>query len=749
MATTDQQKIELTYWKNQAQPKEGELYTDDLFPPGQNSLMGLDSSGNPIDKDAYTNANGKYIIPSKIEFLRASEIFKDARYVLISDKMDADDIVQGELEDTYFLFSIQNLCKVPANINKIFKTKLMNPDGYYELILNIDGKPQIVIVDDYLPVNKDTKKLIYAQSKKNELWVSLLEKAWAKVNGGYANIIGGTPKDALEFLTSFNSLTFETESKDKDDLPEYKIEIVKHLQAADKNTSIISCTTSSKGNADNFGLIKGYTYSMLDFYHIEKSDGNKEYLFKLKNPWSKGEWNGDWSDKSALWDDKAKGQVGFTDKEDGIFFMNDTDFFTHFTHVEICYLLYDGVAVNYTLEGEEKNKNGIVFNIITEKDGFISVAVLKKNWRIYREIKDKKLPTHISIVKYDPNCNERLSTFLDYNGTYELYNTCTMNLPITKGNYLIYVYRDIKHAEFTPDDKLDIKIICSSAFKHAQMCYDERDKGFPLLQNIILQAEFHENNYDPSKCEAFHLDSNQIRGNGIGHVIYCIETPGYFLVYTASRKKMNNYVFLSPAIEDRVNKFTKTVASGRYLVFLGLMTTTESDYSFKIFNKAYTTNREVTEEFDTNEIDLKLYTDINNDIKNPNVQEKKIQSLENCKKERYYDVGNEAIVKKSLDEIKKEYGDYINLLDDVPGDDQDSNLEWVVIKGEYVIYVGQINKDGKREGKGLLINPTNIFAGEFKNDLPNGKGYSFNGNKEKLYYYIYVNGKRKGNKVTA
>ena len=211
---------------------------------------------------------------------------------------------------------------------------------------------------------------------------------------------------------------------------------------------------------------------------------------------------------------------------------------------------------------------------------------------------------------------------------------------------------------------------------------------------------------------------------------------------------MNNYVFLSPAIADDVNTFTKTVASGRYLVFLGLMTTTTSDYSFKIFNRAYTTNRDVTEEFDTNEIDLKLYTDINNDIKNPNVKEKKIQSLENCKKERYYDVGNEAIVKKSLDEIKKEYGDYINLLDDVPGDDQDSNLQWVVIKGEYVIYVGQINKDGKREGKGLLINPTNIFAGEFKNDLPNGKGYSFNANKEKLYYYIYVNGKRKGNKVT-
>ena len=32
------------------------------------------------------------------------------------------------------------------------------------------------------------------------------------------------------------------------------------------------------------------------------------------------------------------------------------------------------------------------------------------------------------------------------------------------------------------------------------MSYDYRDKGFPLLKNIILQAEFTENNKDPDKA---------------------------------------------------------------------------------------------------------------------------------------------------------------------------------------------------------------------------------------------------------
>ena len=296
---------------------------------------------------------------------------------------------------------------------------------------------------------------------------------------------------------------------------------------------------------------------MLDFYHIEKSDGNKVYLFKLRNPWSKGEWNGDWSDKSSLWDDKTKNQVGFVDKEDGIFFMNDDDFFKYFTHVEICYLLYAATSITYTLEGEEKNKNGNVFNIVTEKDGFLSVSVSRKNWRLDRSIKNKMLPTHISVVKYDPNATKRLKTFSDYNGNFESFRMCAINVSLEKGNYLIYVYRDLDHAEFTPDDKLDIKITCTSGFKHAQMSYDERSSGFPLLQNIILQAEFIENNYDPDKAEDFDLNSNQIRGNGIGHVIYYISTPGYFLNYTGSTKKVKNYVMLTPYLQTGTTTFTR------------------------------------------------------------------------------------------------------------------------------------------------------------------------------------------------
>ena len=55
-----EQKKELIYWKNQAIPEKGKQFIDPLFPPNKNSLLGLDSNGEPIDPIAYKNIPVKY-----------------------------------------------------------------------------------------------------------------------------------------------------------------------------------------------------------------------------------------------------------------------------------------------------------------------------------------------------------------------------------------------------------------------------------------------------------------------------------------------------------------------------------------------------------------------------------------------------------------------------------------------------------------------------------------------------------------
>ena len=173
----------IPYWKNQELPIKGQKFTDPLFPPDEKSLLGLDSNYKPIDPDAYRNGT---IYPFILDFKRPNEIFKNEKYDLFG-KIEVDDVIQGSLGDCYFLAAVANLCKFPELILNLFKTKTLNEDGYYEIIFYIDGIKQIVIIDDYIPVLKFTNQPYFAKFHENKIWVILLEKAWAKVNGGYVN----------------------------------------------------------------------------------------------------------------------------------------------------------------------------------------------------------------------------------------------------------------------------------------------------------------------------------------------------------------------------------------------------------------------------------------------------------------------------------------------------------------------------------------------------------------------------------
>ena len=125
----EKRKMILPYWKNQEAPKPGELYTDLLFPPNINSILGLNQNGKPIDRKAYKD-NANQIKKDEIEFMRAIDIF-GSKYKLFSEKIEIADVIQGSIGDCYFLSSVANLCKFPGLIKGLFKTKSTNRDGYY------------------------------------------------------------------------------------------------------------------------------------------------------------------------------------------------------------------------------------------------------------------------------------------------------------------------------------------------------------------------------------------------------------------------------------------------------------------------------------------------------------------------------------------------------------------------------------------------------------------------------------------
>jgi calpain-15 len=64
-------------------------------------------------------------------------------------------------------------------------TKEVNEAGVYAVNLFISGEKRTIVVDDYFPYDPEKKDWAFSKSIGKELWVLVLEKAWAKVFGSY------------------------------------------------------------------------------------------------------------------------------------------------------------------------------------------------------------------------------------------------------------------------------------------------------------------------------------------------------------------------------------------------------------------------------------------------------------------------------------------------------------------------------------------------------------------------------------
>jgi hypothetical protein len=97
-----------------------------------------------------------------------------------------------------------------------------------------------------------------------------------------------------------------------------------------RGSVLICASTSGKDEGENTamqGLVRGHAYTVQSVLKVE---GIR--LPRLRNPWGKFEWAGDWSDASQLWDQhkKAKLQCGGGEvKDEGLFWMEWKDFRQH------------------------------------------------------------------------------------------------------------------------------------------------------------------------------------------------------------------------------------------------------------------------------------------------------------------------------------------------------------------------------------------------------------------------------------
>lgn len=114
--------------------------------------------------------------------------------------------------------------EVPTRIYERFISEEVNAAGCYLVDFYVNGVETPIIVDDWLPTKYG--KPAFGSSKTGELWVCILEKAWAKLHGSYELTEGGLPTMASTHLCGVPSYDIEHEDA-RGDVDDFWIKLKK------------------------------------------------------------------------------------------------------------------------------------------------------------------------------------------------------------------------------------------------------------------------------------------------------------------------------------------------------------------------------------------------------------------------------------------------------------------------------------------------------------------------------------------
>uniref|UniRef100_A0AAY5L3E5 Calpain 9 n=1 Tax=Esox lucius TaxID=8010 RepID=A0AAY5L3E5_ESOLU len=282
-------------------------------------------------------------VPLNFEWKRPGELCKDPQFIV--DGADRTDICQGALGDCWLLAAIASLTLHKETFARVVPLD-QGFDHSYAGIFHFQfwqhNRWLDVVVDDRLPTVRNRLVLVHSASS-NEFWSALLEKAYAKLNGSYESLKGGSTLEAMEDFTGGVGETYETKSAPAD--------LFNILKKAHDRGSMMGCsidiTSSAESEAQTTtGLVKGHAYSITGIEEV-KYRGGTVRLIRIRNPWGQVEWNGPWSDNAKEWgiiDSSEKKRILLNSMDDGEFWMEFEDFKANYDKVEICNLTPDALT---------------------------------------------------------------------------------------------------------------------------------------------------------------------------------------------------------------------------------------------------------------------------------------------------------------------------------------------------------------------------------------------------------------------
>jgi hypothetical protein len=268
---------------------------------------------------------------------RFEEIWGKENFRIFGDVISGEEIYQGSLGSCYLLCALIGMSRYEQRIKDLIVTESINSKGVYAVKFLIQGEYRIITVDDYIPCNSSNNPT-FSYSKHGEVWLHLIEKAWAKLNGScYMKTWLGTPHEALTLMSEAPCIYEFSQRYIKRGQEFVLWEKIK----SSLFKSHILCADTDDVPSET-GLVSFHAYSIIKAFDFP---GLNVKLILLRNPLGNKEWTGRYSKKCKLWTDNLKILVNhelkysdfkkdflsFESLKNGTFFMAYEDFIRYFS----------------------------------------------------------------------------------------------------------------------------------------------------------------------------------------------------------------------------------------------------------------------------------------------------------------------------------------------------------------------------------------------------------------------------------
>ena len=214
-----------------------------------------------------------------------------------------------------------------------------NSSGKYMVKLWFNGAARKVVIDDRFPIDGAGSLVCSFSKDKAELWVSVIEKAYMKLNGGY-DFPGSNSGIDLYALTGWLPESVHLRKSSPNDLDKVWRRLIAGSTMATFSLPwrLLRCPKPKRRATVSF---PPHAYAVLQ---VKDVGGHK--LMQLRNPWGRVRWRGAFSPYDASnWTPQMERAVGYNRKEalrrdDGIFWIDSASLVKYF----------DGMYMNWNMK---------------------------------------------------------------------------------------------------------------------------------------------------------------------------------------------------------------------------------------------------------------------------------------------------------------------------------------------------------------------------------------------------------------